>query len=175
LDRRNPYEAPTAALGNPFPDGPEQQRAGRPHYLAWGAVFALNMVVPLFFGLSTTQAHGRIGMAAASLLFLAWGCWLCAIRRQFAAPLIAGAVVVGMSQLVPILHVIAGTMGMLVGQILGLADARDTMNVTSEFGGFFVTFVTGGLLIAASAVCGWLIRLMTPDHWWRKPAGASEV
>jgi hypothetical protein len=173
LGEHNPYEAPTSALRVPLPNGDEDRRGGGWLYFAWGAVFAVNMIVPLLFGLSTTSAHGRIGMTAASMLFLAWGCWLCAVRRQFAAPLIFGAVLVGVSQLVPILHVIAGLIGLTVGQILGLADTRD--KVTSEFGGFVVTFVTGGMLIAASAFTGWLIRSMTPAHWWRKQSAEGSA
>jgi hypothetical protein len=48
---------------------------------------------------------------------------------------------------------------------LGLAgiDGYEVLpHVNSELGGFVVTFVTGGILMAAGAIAGILIRLVIP-------------
>jgi hypothetical protein len=109
---------------------------------------------------------------------LALGCYLCAAFRELAAALIAGGTLVGLAQLFPALQLIAGMIGMLVGRILGLANDGDDQRspqILNEYGGFVVTFVTGGILMAASASAGMLLQFVTPARWWPTSERASDA
>ncbi len=170
LHEQNPYEAPTDALRSVLPTGNANPRVGLGAYMAWIGVFVLNMAVPLLFGASMTQEHGRLGMSVAALLLLAVGCFICAASRKLARHLIVGGALVGLAQLYPILQIIAGMIGMAAGQALGMAELDDdarSPGVSGELGGFVVTFVTGTILIAAGACAGMLLRLLTPARWWQ--------
>jgi hypothetical protein len=167
LDEHNPYEAPNAAVRTLIPDEQALPRASVLTYIAWIFVFAINMAVPLLFSASMTEQYGRLGMSVAALLLLVFGCYICAANRKLAVALLAGGAVVALTQLFPILHIIAGTIGMSVGQTLGHAtiDSDDApARITSEYGGFIVTFVTGGILMAGSLAIGVLLRFVTSFH-----------
>ncbi|QEH35324.1 hypothetical protein OJF2_38750 [Aquisphaera giovannonii] len=140
--------------------------------LGWIAVFLLNMIVPLLFGWSMTREGGRVGMAAAILTLFATGCWICTARRQLASPLLLGAAFVGLSQVFPLLQILAGSAGMVAATALRVAENNDDAlpRVIGEAGGFVVTLVTGGLLMAASLVAGLSLRMLTPAHWWPREA-----
>ena len=169
MDEHNPYEAPAHTVRTLLPVGGTSPSAGMGVYIAWIGIFVLNMAVPLLFGSSITQQHGKLGMSAAALLLFAAGCFICAANRKLAKTLIAGEILIGLAQLFPILQIIAGMIGMAAGQALGLAEIGDdtrSLAVSGEFGGFVVTCVTGGILIASGASAGMLLRLLTPARWW---------
>jgi hypothetical protein len=157
LHEHNPYEAPKAAVRSSLPDEQTNPRFGAFTYIAWVFIFAINMAVPLLFGSQMTQQHGRLGMSVAALLLLVFGCFICAANRKLAVALLAGGALVALTQLFPILHIIAGMLGMGAGQALGhatLDDDNGPSQITSEAGGFIVTFVTGGILMAVSLCTG---------------------
>jgi hypothetical protein len=171
LDEHNPYEAPRSAMTSSLPAGNANRRAGKLTYGAWAFVFAINLAVPLLFSASFTQEHGKRGMLLAVLSLLTLGCYFCMSGRKLTTALIVGGAVVGLTQFFPAIQIIAGLMGMGLGKVLGLTDLGDEVHpprVNSEYGGFVVTFVTGGILMAASACAGLLIRLITPARWWQK-------
>ncbi len=133
-------------------------------YFAWVFIFAINMAIPLLFGASMTEQHGRLGMSVAALLLLVFGSFICAANRKLAVALLAGGALVALTQLFPILHIIAGMIGMSVGQALGHATLDtddDPSRITSELGGFIVTIVTGGILMAGSLFIGVVLRFIT--------------
>jgi hypothetical protein len=121
-----------------------------------------------------TQEHGKLGMSIAALFLVLLGCYFCAAGRKLAAALIAGGALVGLSQMFPALHIIAGMIGMTVGQALDLANIGDEerpAQIVNEIGGFVVTLITGGILMAAGACGGMLMRLVTPARWWQWSEG----
>ena len=163
MDENNPYDAPGEALANSHSDGQENPRAGGLTYVAWIFVFAINMAVPLLFSLSMTDQHGRLGMSVAAFFLLALGCYICTANRNLAVALLAGGALVALTQLFPGLQIIAGAIGMGVGQALGHAtlDSDDNpARITSEFGGFVVTFITGGILMAGSVCAGVVLQFV---------------
>jgi MFS family permease len=171
LDERNPYEPPLHIGTSSIPPGHTNRRAGTSTYGSWVFVFFVNLAVPLLFSSSMNQEHGRLGMFVAALLLLALGSCICAAGRKLAATLIAGGAIIGLTQLFPGLQLIAGVIGMTVGQALRLADIGDEnrpARLISDYGGFVVTFVTGGILIATAACSGMLLRLITPARWWQR-------
>ena len=175
MDENNPYEAPSHAVHTPLPAANKSARAARFTYISWVFVFALNMAVPLLFSSSLTREHGKLGMSLAALLLFASGCYICAVARKLAAALIAGGVLVALSQLFPILQIIAGMIGMSVGETLGLARIGDghPTQLFNEYGGFVVTFATGAILMAAAASAGMLMRSITPARWWQRSDGVE--
>jgi hypothetical protein len=176
-DDYNPYAAPTDPANSSLPIRRAHRRAGPLTYVAWVFVFAVNMALPLLLSSSITREHGKLGMSIAALLLLSLGCFICAVRRKLATALIAGGTLVGLSQLFPALHIIAGMIGMTVGKALGLADLGNderSDQILSEYGGFVVTFVTGGILMAAGACAGMLLRLVTPARWWPQSERVSD-
>jgi hypothetical protein len=133
-------------------------------YAAWAFVLAINMAVPLLFSGSVTEQHGKLGMGVALLSFLVCGCYLCAYHRKLALALLVGGVLVALTQLFPILQILAGLIGMAVGQSLGQTSSgadEATPHLRSEVGGFVVTLVTGGILIGAAACSGMAILWLT--------------
>ena len=161
MDEHNPYEPPKSSMPPPAPVDHANRRVQMWTFGTWIFVFAINMAVPLLFSASMTEEHGKLGMAVALGAFLTCGCFLCAFHRELARALIIGGVVVALTQIIPMLQFIAGSIGMAVGLGLGVADFGGDErgpSLTSEFGGFVVTLVTGGILITAAAVSGLSIQ-----------------
>ncbi len=164
MDEHNPYEPPTDAVRISYPDGTVHHHAGVLTYTAWIFIFAINMAVPLLFSLPLTDLHGRLGMSAAALFLFTLGCGICAANRKLAVALLAGAALVALTQLFPGMQIIAGMIGIGVGQALGHAtfdSDEHPARITSEFGGFVVTFITGGILMAGSLCAGILLQFIT--------------
>ena len=176
MDDANPYEAPKHVV-RPSPAAAKtKRRAGIMTYIGWVFIFVLNMAIPLLFSYSITREHGRAGVSVAVVFLLALGCYACAANRKLAAALMAGGVLVALTQMFPALHIVAGSIGISVGQALGLTDRGDAVRsplVRSEFGGFVITFVTGGILMATAAGTGMFLRLITPARWWPRSDDAT--
>ena len=155
----NPYESPKSDPADPrLKIGGDRASANR-LYLGWLLVFALNVVAPLFFGWNITGSGGRVGMFLAMLVLLALGFWICASARQIGFPLVVGGVAVALSQVFPILQVMAGGLAFAVAEAVGVcAPTKLEPSAETVAAGFIVTMTTGGLLVAASLVAGLAIR-----------------
>ena len=117
-----PVRAAEVVDARPLPIGSFQSPRPAWTYGAWIFVCAINMAVPLFFSATLTEEHGKLGMVLAVVSFFICGCFLCAFQRDLALAVIIGGVVVAMTQLMPILQIVAGTIGLAVGDALGVAD-----------------------------------------------------
>jgi MFS family permease len=164
MEEHNPY-APPKSSTTPTPDrDPLSRRARAWTYGAWIFVCAINMAVPLLFSATLTEEHGKLGMLLAVVSFFLCGCLLCAFQRNLALAVIIGGVIVALTQLFPILHIVAGWIGMAVGDLLGVADfgrGDDSPRLLNELGGFVVTLVTGGILMAIATGIGLTIQWFT--------------
>ena|SRR5215469_8051735 len=153
----NPYASPQS-------ESTDSSRTGRSDgdnlkrlYFGWLTVFALNVIVPLLIGLGVTTSGGRIGMLLAMLVLLALGFWICARAREVGFALVVGGVAVALSQVFPILQVMAGIFGFALAESIGLSGPRGG-DLETLAAGFAVTLATGGLLAAASLAAGLGIR-----------------
>jgi MFS family permease len=161
MEEHNPYEPPKSSTMPPPDPDPSSRRARAWTYGAWIFVCAINMAVPLLFSATLTEEHGRLGMLLAVVSFFFCGCFLCAFQRGLALAVIIGGVIVALTQLFPILHIVAGWIGMAVGDALGLADfgtGDQSPRLLNELGGFVVTLITGGILMAIATGIGLAIQ-----------------
>jgi hypothetical protein len=140
--------------------------------LAWCAVFASNLFVPMLLGLRITEKGGRIGMASAVIVAFAVGCWICVRHRTIGVFFVIGGIAVGLSQMFPVLQVVAGLIGGVICQNARLMGALGTE--TSEFAGFFLTLITGGILMTLSAGSGFAIQRFVLDRWGNRRVKAGE-
>ena len=127
----------------------------RPPVLAWTVVYIVNLFLPVFLGLSATREGGKFGMLLGVILYFTLGCYLCYVAREVVRTLVYGGWVVAVAQCFLFPHMIVGLFGVSSAGALGQAADLD---VTSEPGGFIATLVTGGILLAAAAVFGLVIR-----------------
>lgn len=155
----NPYQTPQcAAAGSPLVASFHGKGMTR-LYIAWAAVFALNLVIPGLLGWMSTAGDGRIGMLLAIFCLLGSGFWTCSRAPGIGFALVVGGVAVALSQAIPVLQIVAGGAAFAVGKALAFIEpAADLSGVTSATGGFVVTLTTGGLLMAAALVAGLVLR-----------------
>jgi hypothetical protein len=178
----SPYAPPRSPLGAREVERDGDGGGSAQQLMAWWFVFVLNLPLPLLFGSSMMRTAGWLGMALAALVLMAAGTLACRLRRRLGQTLVVGGTLVALGQLMPVLQVVAGLFGMSAGKALGVlspsADDLGPASITSEAGGFVVTFVTGGLLIVASLTVGLFLRLVTPRRRWGErpepgPEGSS--
>jgi hypothetical protein len=163
LDEHNPYSPPKSAETRSYQIGDGGDRGTTTILVAWFAVFVVNLIVPLLFGLMVTTSGGRIGMAIAVIVFFAAGCWICANFRKIGNLLIIGGIPIGLSQVLPILQMFSGLVGNAICHALRLMD--EFGETPKELGGFLVTLITGAILMTASAGSGFVIQRFVLDRW----------
>ncbi len=157
MDVGNPYISPETDLTGPPEVNRKTERSGVGLYLAWVAVFFSNMIVPTFWGYSMIKELGGVGLCLAAISLLNLGLWSCAISRKVGGSLVVGGVVIGLSQFAPALQIIAGWAGLSARKAFMRADETPT-DITNVSGGFVITFVTGGILMAMSLAIGLILR-----------------
>ena len=158
-----------------FLEGAWPEARERPPWVAWAAVYAVNLILPLNLGAMATRGGGRVGMLAGILLLFALGCRVCAVSRTAILTVVWGGWFVAALQCVAILHVVAGVIGVRAALALGLVTGPRADDVDTVLGGVTATVVTGGILLAVAAVFGLAIRglmalLGPPTPWARSRA-----
>jgi len=169
-DLANPYASPQPREADAASCSAEPSALNKRLMTAWAAVVVANVVVPLGFALLPTQSTGRWGILSAILVILICGwCFCCAFPVQ-GRKLVAGSVLTALSQLLPILQLIAGIIGLAIASSLGLfvgGNDGQTDHFVSEFGGFVATMSTGTILVVGAFMVGWLAAFVLPKHWFR--------
>ena len=161
--------------------GKPEEAAGRPLSRAWLTVFLANSPVPLFYAWFLTAKHGRIGMVAAIVLWWSLGHLVCKTNRRLGLSLVAGGILVALSQCFPLLQIIAGMVSLNIYGRLAQAVAGGSVRgpqEQTEFGGFLVTMLTGGMLMAVALGFGSVIRAVIFSGPWRlhsKPGWDGEA
>jgi len=172
--KENPYRSPAAIIE----DAPRAMagESFNPYLLgSWAAVFALNLIVPVFLGLMLTGMEGQAGMClTVGALFLAGG-WFCFAFPRFGRRLIAGAVVIGLSQIFPIAHFVAGSVALAVAEELQLTINGHGPTLTF-LGSILVTLLVGGFFMFGGFGLGCLAALFLPAAWFEaKPQAAHGI
>lgn len=150
----NPYQPPVAEMSGEDPVDASVVRR-------WLAVFALNLPLPLYLGAGATSGAGITGMISAVAVIFLSGMWLCWRFPRLVRIMTTGGFLTALSQIVPVLHFIAGLIG------FGVADSLHLLEDDSGFGkistarflaGFTVTAVTAVILLVTAAVSGAVVR-----------------
>lgn len=155
----NPYRAPRGDVAV-FPKTGFKPRNAKLLCIGWLAVFALNLIVPGWLGWRFTEQGGRMGMLLGATLVLAIGCCVCVCARQIGFSLVVGGAAVALSQVLPLLQLLAGVASCALAEAAGLYfsvdDTHPAAVVGGELGGFVITITTGASLIAAPLAAGLL-------------------
>ncbi|WP_171470905.1 hypothetical protein [Frigoriglobus tundricola] len=120
----------------------------------WAAVLLMNLPVALLFGFFVTSRSGAFGMLAG--VFVVWLAGHFAVARfaRVRGALIVGGICVAVLQVIPLLQIGAG-----LSAVALLADRAMEISAAAAFA---VTLMTGGQLIVAALVAGYLIRSTRP-------------
>ncbi len=154
--RQNPYAAPEQT---PLPLPIQHAEAIRGSLVAaglWSVLFWLN--TPLCFMLSWEAAtdRARLGISAGCFAPLVPGVRLVYRVRSARAPLVIGAVLVGLGQFGVVLHLYVGLFGFSVCRLLTLVQpASRPQSYETVIAGLVMTLLTGGTLLMISAGAGW--------------------
>lgn len=172
MDDSNPYQAPTLiASADHTPRAQASDRLDLLAVLGWPIVFLANLAVPVLagWGIVFDEAIAGCGIAITAQLLAGWS--LCFLWPSAARRLLLGAVFTGLSQIIPVLHAIAGLVGFIVADLMGqVANDQDMGPGTLRTlgGGFLVTFVTGGVLLTCAGIGGFLVSLALPRRWFTR-------
>jgi hypothetical protein len=136
----------------------------------------MNLIVPLMYGLLETREHGFVGMLVGSLILLLGGFWCCFRFKDFSKALIVGGWIVALSQVYPLLQMLAGIFGMGVANAVGPSPDEEysPYSIHSEPAGCVATIMTGAILIGVSALIGLFVRAITPRRLWKWADGKND-
>ncbi|MDY3557787.1 hypothetical protein R5W23_003052 [Gemmata sp. JC673] len=121
----------------------------------WALVVLANLPIPFAFGLAVTAKGGFFGMLAGIVALWLAGAVTVARVPWIRRPLVSSAGVFSLSQTLPIAQFMAG------GAALELCAQRVAPPPEmTEWMGFLVTVVTGGLLLATALAGGLFFRML---------------
>ena len=153
-ENSNPYQPPK--LNAPSHPGRLGQSTSMPglRYISWLLAFAVNLVVPILFALDLCCQSALVGMAVGILTLACLGCGICWKFPRFSKSFITATALVAVTQLFPMLQIIAGIIAVLATESIGLRlHGESTTSLEWEalpfLAGVLVTLLTG--LIVASA------------------------
>jgi hypothetical protein len=145
----------------------------------WTIVFALNLIVPLLLGWDMMRlTGGRDGLILATAMLWATGFWIGWRTRDGRFVLLTGGIFVALTQFYPILQVMAAIAGWCVARGIIFSwfppgseiheFAHTRFPLSPGLHGFTVTIITGGLLIVAAIVLGWVAKPIAKLAGWRR-------
>jgi hypothetical protein len=121
--------------------------------MLWLSVVLINLPLPVFFGIASSQGFGRFGMPVGIGLVTAVGWLLCRQFPDFMRKLSIGSVLTALSQFYPMLHIFVGAWAVALcgGAGGGGRDLDGIFQVTAA------TILTGIGLILPSIAAGYLM------------------
>ncbi|MCE9560681.1 MAG: hypothetical protein K8U57_01375 [Planctomycetes bacterium] len=156
----------------PVPEPRVEKPPGRNLQLAWATAFAINLLLPSFFGLMFLGSVSAIvGACIAIVIMYFLGHFVCEIRPRLGITLVIGAEHIGVAQLFPILQVVAGLVGLSLGSALGLLKNLKVMdnahlpNAVTLAGGLLLTLFVGGVLALMALAAGRIDRCSRPQDY----------
>lgn len=153
----NPYQAPEGAPGEAIFEVPRQDPRPGSSTALWWMLFGLNLPIPALFGMGAAAGTALFGEAAAVLMFGLAGWWATLRYPQWASRILVGAGVMAVSQVMPIPQLVAGMLALSIAEGVGFANTGGqglSMTLTGFVGGFFVTTITGGILLGMTLCIG---------------------
>jgi hypothetical protein len=161
----NPYAPPNP--GDDFQSTPQRVVASPLVMgLGWTAALLFNLIVPVLIGWSLTDSNAKIGALAAIAMILLAGYVACNYFPLLMLFTLRGSIFVGVSQIIPALHLLMGLISLQFLASLGLIPADGAPTLTGFVMGFIMTLAIGLQLLIISLGLGLILRLITPDRWW---------
>lgn len=162
----NPYQPPASPAGEIAPGSALDWSPFA--MVAWPVVLILNLATPVLFASSMTGEHGKLGVVAAVVVFLVIGWLACFARPKLANRLLAGSAILAVTQIFPVIQIVAGSVAVSIGGAIGAAEVNEWEDprLTSELGGFVVASITGVVMAGVSMAVGYLLFAVftsTPD------------
>ena len=178
----NPYHPPADVdeLSVEVPVARESEVNANSRYLsyAWPIVFLLNLIVPILLASSLLKITAVFGLIVVVVAYLAVG-WL--IGRRWPGLLrrvVAGGWVICVSQVLPMIQMLAGLIAIELVGWLGVTNSVDDLmspkGLNSGVTVALVTFFCGGILLTAALFVGVGI-IGVKDFFWRAPPVATEA
>jgi len=136
--------------------------------IQWTVVVLCNLIVPLLISWSMTSGEGKAGIGVAVGVALLIGYLGSVFAPLFVLFTTRGGLLVALSQAFPVLHMVAGLVSITCLNRIGILP-DDAVMRDEPFGfaeAFFMTVLTGGILVSTACGLGLLLRLVTPDRWW---------
>ena len=127
----------------------------------WGWACLVNAIVPFLLGMAVTDSTARVGMLLGVVAVVWFGRSFAGSFLEVVRTVVYGGWVVALTQLVPVLQIVAGMVAVGVVEQIGLGPPRDGSRIAAVdglVGGFLATVGTGGLLIAAAGMIGLIGR-----------------
>jgi hypothetical protein len=115
-------------------------------HLVWFGVFAANLPLPVLLGYELGH-NVRLGMITGVAVWLLLSHLLFHRVERLRGVMIWGGICVALSQVGVILHVLAGIAAASIVLFLGVQGGTFAV-------GFWLTVLTGGLLMSAAVICG---------------------
>lgn len=163
----NPYESPPAA--QPIESVAPVSRWELPFktLVLWSLALALNNVVIIWFHWGMTNGDARSGMALAEVILFLIGT-LIVSNTLLSLPLIGGAFILALTQMMPYLQYLAIREAYKILVPIGLIDHVHTGSNLGNYpcrfqnamGGFLFILMVGGIFMLASFAIGILLKLI---------------
>lgn len=179
----NPYASPHAVEepGDGLSASQAEPGSVRRQMMMWTLAVLANVPVPLTFALNETTVAGKFGITAAVLVFLLVGSALAWQNSRICKILTRGCLVVSLTQLFPILQVIAGAIALEVVKRVGLGDPlRDEFGNSDDLafaGAMLASLLVGTAIAVVGGFVGLLIAAINWSEWWpsAEPKSASDA
>lgn len=117
----------------------------------WSVVFVANLIMPLQFASLIVHQRAWIGVSLAVAAYWRAGLYACRKNRSMSLSLIIGGGLVALSQVYPLLHILAGSIALHANSV-SLEVGSDSL--TGAVSGFLATAITGGILLTVATLVG---------------------
>ena len=173
MTNTNPYEPAAIKPALSAKERSHATKASVATLIAWPLVLASNIVMPWLLGSTLLREHGTIGVLASVLLFAVAG-WALIMRLPTQGiRLVVGATILIGTQFIPVVQIVAGSIAFGIANAMGQAQIGDGEGlddqITSEWGGFIATTVTGSILACVAFVCGTIAIALLNRFQQRSP------
>ena len=167
----NPYESPQTI------DAKFRQEVSEDSpwkiYIQWTLVLGFNLIVPLYLAQMIVDSMGKVGVYGGVMVIYGIGLGLCVKMPWIAKTLNAGGFAVGISQLFPVLQLVAGFIAIGAvgyGRIVLGSTSNSWAKIDTVMSGFTTTLITGGFLTLVSIGVGKIILMALHSRIDRREA-----
>ena len=132
----------------------------------WMIVVAINLPIPVMFGLTVSSGFGRFGMLLGIAIVATIGCFSCSRVPPLMMRLNIGALLTALSQLLPMLHMFVGMFALeIVRRLNSVVGGTDQDDLSGLFEITLATLLTGLGLILPSILAGLVLGLFARLPW----------